>query len=203
MAVHAIKALTEVISASRETTMMGLQDELKAASQQLIAVGGKTLSLSSACDLFARFVTRTIDGIHAFDECKARIIERGNSFGITARKSRRAIADLGKAFVRDGSVVLTHSYSRVVAAMLLAAAAQNKRFSVIVTETQPDGLGFVFAEALRKEGLPVEIVLDCAVGKVMARVDFVLVGAEGVVESGGIINKVRWLVSDNQLPGAP
>lgn len=27
----------------------------------------------------------------------------------------------------------------------------------------------------------------------MEKVDFVLVGAEGVVESGGIINKVSWV----------
>ena len=42
-------------------------------------------------------------------------------------------------------------------------------------------------------GVPTVVILDSAVGYVMEKVDLVLVGAEGVVESGGIINKVcRW-----------
>ena len=35
------------------------------------------------------------------------------------------------------------------------------------------------------------MILDAAVGYVMEKVDMVLCGAEGVVESGGIINKVN------------
>ena len=34
------------------------------------------------------------------------------------------------------------------------------------------------------------MILDAAVGYVMEKIDMVLCGAEGVVESGGIINKV-------------
>ena len=39
-------------------------------------------------------------------------------------------------------------------------------------------------------GIPTSIVLDCAVGAVMDQVDLCLVGAEGVMENGGIINKL-------------
>lgn len=39
-------------------------------------------------------------------------------------------------------------------------------------------------------GIPVTVILDSAVGYYMERVDLVLLGAEGVVESGGIVNKV-------------
>lgn len=34
------------------------------------------------------------------------------------------------------------------------------------------------------------MILDAAVGHIIGKVDLVLVGAEGVVESGGIVNKV-------------
>jgi translation initiation factor eIF-2B subunit alpha len=54
--------------------------------------------------------------------------------------------------------------------------------------------GFVFRikthEALTKAGIPCAIVLDSAVAYVMDKVDFVLVGSEAVVESGGLINAV-------------
>ena len=45
-------------------------------------------------------------------------------------------------------------------------------------------------EALTAVGIPCTVVLDSAVAYVMDRVDFVLVGSEAVVESGGLINAV-------------
>lgn len=39
-------------------------------------------------------------------------------------------------------------------------------------------------------------MLDSAVGYIMDKVDMVFVGAEGVVENGGIVNKVRYLYID-------
>lgn len=43
---------------------------------------------------------------------------------------------------------------------------------------------------LEKENIPCKVIYDSAVGCKMEEVDMVMVGAEGVVESGGIINKV-------------
>lgn len=45
-------------------------------------------------------------------------------------------------------------------------------------------------ETLTAAGIPCTVVLDSAVAYVMDRVDFVLVGSEAVVESGGLINAV-------------
>ena len=41
-------------------------------------------------------------------------------------------------------------------------------------------------------GIPCTLVLDGSVGYVLEQVDLVLLGAEGVVESGGIVNKVMF-----------
>lgn len=46
------------------------------------------------------------------------------------------------------------------------------------------------AEALTAAGVPSTVILDSAVAYVMEKVDFVLVGSEAVVESGGLINAV-------------
>ncbi|KAL8180172.1 UNVERIFIED_CONTAM: Translation initiation factor [Gekko kuhli] len=46
------------------------------------------------------------------------------------------------------------------------------------------------AKALTKLGIPVTVILDAAVGYIMEKVDLAIVGAEGVVENGGIINKI-------------
>jgi translation initiation factor eIF-2B subunit alpha len=50
--------------------------------------------------------------------------------------------------------------------------------------------GIASAQALKQAGVPVTVVLDAAAAYVMERVDLVLVGAEGVVENGGIVNKL-------------
>lgn len=45
-------------------------------------------------------------------------------------------------------------------------------------------------EDLEAEGIPCTLILDSAVGYIMEQVSFIMTGAEGVVESGGIVNKV-------------
>lgn len=42
--------------------------------------------------------------------------------------------------------------------------------------------------------IPCKLILDAAIGFYMEEVDIVLVGAEGLVENGGILNKVYYLL---------
>jgi translation initiation factor eIF-2B subunit alpha len=76
-------------------------------------------------------------------------------------------------------------------AVFMRAISEGKRFSVIVTEARPGEIGYLTAQRLQEAKVPVSLVLDSAVAAVMDKVDLVLVGAEGIVESGGIINKVK------------
>jgi hypothetical protein len=48
-------------------------------------------------------------------------------------QARKTIAMLGQDFIRDGSVILTHGFSRVVLSILQLAASNKKHFSVICT----------------------------------------------------------------------
>lgn len=43
---------------------------------------------------------------------------------------------------------------------------------------------------LKGSGIECTLILDSAIGYIMESIDLVLVGAEGVVESGGIINRI-------------
>ena len=47
------------------------------------------------------------------------------------------------------------------------------------------------AEELTAAGISCTVILDASVAYVMEKVDVVMLGAEGVCENGGIINKVR------------
>lgn len=61
---------------------------------------------------------------------------------------------------------------------------------MLIAEGRPEGAGFQTAAALSKAGVPVTVVLDAAVGYHMEAADLCVTGAEGVLENGGIINKV-------------
>lgn len=192
VAVAAVRALTAVMRRSAASTMLGLTIELRAAADELKQDVGltTTISITAATELFLRYVTRTaLDFNEDFDECKRILIERGEKFALISSKSKKRIAENGRAFIRDGSQVLTHAHSRVVLELLLKAA-ENKNFKVYVTEGRPDCAGYVTASKLAAVGIPVELILDSSVAALMDKVDVCIVGAEGVLENGGIVNKV-------------
>ena len=127
---------------------------------------------------------------------KKEVVERGKFFVERAKQARTFIAKKAEFFIRDGSTILSHSRSSVVFSVLKHAADQGKRFNVIVTQTEPHKNGLEAArEMTAKLGIPVKVILDSSVAVVMADVDFVLVGAEGVTESGGIINRIGTYVA--------
>ncbi|KAH7296729.1 hypothetical protein KP509_26G036500 [Ceratopteris richardii] len=121
---------------------------------------------------------------------KARLIERGEQIGDISLKARKTIAMLGQDFIRDGSTILTHGFSRVVLSILKLAAANKKHFSVVCTEGRPDSTGLQMAKEMVAIGVPITLIIDSAVAYTMESVDMLLVGADGVVESGGIINMI-------------
>jgi len=56
-------------------------------------------------------------------------------------ESTSAIAKSAMRFVRDATTILAYGDSRAMCALLLAAAAADKQFSVIVAEGRPDNTG--------------------------------------------------------------
>jgi len=199
--VAAIKSLLGVIQRTKSETMMGLQKELKQATEDMlefandmrngVLLGGRShIPLASGCELFMKYITRCFLELPDFQSCMSQILERGQRFSDISLAARDSIATSGHAFIRPGAVVLTHGHSRVVSSLLIKAAT-NTHFEIIVLEGRPDASGAKSAARIfSKAGIPTTVVLDSAMAYVMERVDLVVVGAEGVMENGGIINKV-------------
>lgn len=53
-----------------------------------------------------------------------------------------------------------------------------------------DNQGEIMMKELQAESIECTLILDASIGYIMETIDFVLVGAEGVMESGGIINRI-------------
>ncbi|KAK7277028.1 hypothetical protein RIF29_18177 [Crotalaria pallida] len=188
-AVAAIRALAAVIRSSNATTMMELEFELKTASDSLKSWDTTSISLTAGCDLFMRYVTRTSAlEYEDFNSAKSRLIERAEMFGELSYKARKIIAMLSQDFIFNGCTILVHGFSRVVLEALKLAAQNKKLFRVFCTEGRPDRTGLRFSNELAKLDVPVKLLIDSAVAYSMDEVDMVFVGADGVVESGGIIN---------------
>ncbi|XP_046579399.1 translation initiation factor eIF-2B subunit alpha-like [Haliotis rubra] len=189
-AVAAIKTLLKFIEANKVETLSEMRERLKDAINTLTQTDSSVTSISSGCELFLRFITLANLQHSDFQECQKILVQRGNMFLQKVASSRQKIAKITHPFITDGSTILTHSRSRVVLQVLRDAAAARRRFKVYVSESLPDKSGIETCEELSALGIPTTVVLDAAVGYVMEKVDLVLIGAEGVVESGGIINKI-------------
>lgn len=186
----AIRTLLDVIKRSSAGTLIELSRELKAAVQLLTTQTDSSMpSVKSGCELFLRFITLAKFDMFAIDECREKLIERGQVFLERTLSSRQRIAENSQEFIVDGSVILVHSFSRVVLS-LLAYASKFKRFQVYVTQSEPDRSGLKMRDKLEQIGIPATCILDASVAYIMEKVTFVLMGAEAVVESGGIINKI-------------
>lgn len=138
-AVAAMNVLADWIKKSKATTMMELQIQLKTAAEHIESFAPDVIAITAGCELFIRYVTRSNTEIPNFQECRAALVDRSAYYKEMTLKSRNRIAELGETFIRDGSVVLLHGNSRVVLRVLQAAGESGKRFSVMVTEGQPDG----------------------------------------------------------------
>ncbi|XP_015182678.1 PREDICTED: translation initiation factor eIF-2B subunit alpha isoform X2 [Polistes dominula] len=147
-------------------------------------------AIASGSELFLRFITLATLDTPSFAECKRIMLHRGKVFYEKLVAARGKVAKVAAHFITDGSKILTHSKSRVVLQAMKEAAACNKIFEVYVTNSSPDNSGVEMCQNLTKMGISCTLILDSAMGYIMEQVDMVMVGAEGVSESGGIINKL-------------
>ncbi|KAK9457104.1 hypothetical protein V1511DRAFT_528457 [Dipodascopsis uninucleata] len=190
MPVAAIETLVVLLSKTEPATASELIDILAKAVTELKEGVQNSISLSAGCDLFQRFVLRNIQEYGDWEACKRELVKNGGLFLKRAKASRYKIAELGLPFIQDDDTILIHSHSRAVTELLLLAARRRVRFRVYVTESRPTFEGTASAKILRQHGIPVRLIVDGAVGWAIQKVDKIFVGAEGVAESGGIINRI-------------
>ena len=202
MPVAAIEALILLLSHSPPSTISETLSLLSDSTAALKAAIPNPIALSAGTDLFQRYLISTLapnlrgkgkgrSGAQAedFKTIRAHLLSNGRLFVKRAKEARGKIAEVARRFVRNGSTVLTSGGSRVVAAVLDTACEAGVRFKVIYacsSSHQPHEHDFV--RNLRKKSVPVASISAEAVAYAMGKVDMVFVGAEGVVENGGVIS---------------
>jgi methylthioribose-1-phosphate isomerase len=119
-------------------------------------------------------------------------------------EAARQIGRYGSPLLEDGDMVLTHCNAGALAtvgygtslAVVRAAVEQGKRISVIATETRPLLQGSrLTAFELAHDKIPVKVIVDSAAAQMMSRgvVDKILVGADRILKTGHVTNKIGTL----------
>lgn len=186
----AIRTLLKVLKHSKSETVQELRVCLQQAIDAMRSTETPVTAIASGSELFLRFITLATLDTPSIAECKGIMLERGKVFYEKLVAARGKVAKVAAHFITDGSTILTHSKSRVVLQAMKEAAVSNKIFEVYVTSSSPDNSGEEMCQSLTKLGISCTVILDSTVGYVMEHVDMVMVGAEGVAESGGVINKI-------------
>ncbi len=99
------------------------------------------------------------------------------------------IARRGAELIKADDVIMTHSYSSTVMAML-SAARETKDFSAIVTRSGPGRSGENIARELAGYGIRVTFIDDAAVGLYTPRTNKIIVGADRICADGKLVNGI-------------
>lgn len=200
MPVAAIEALAELLAATDASTVYETLDLVDIQSAWLKTKIPNSISLTAGIHIFRQFIVASLkpqsNFSGNFEALRRHLIKNTTLFVERAKKARESIANIGLNFVRDGHTVMTHGGSRVAGALLVKAAAMdrkggNVRFQIIyvMSEVRKKESKEIIA-SLRAAGVPVAEIPESAVAFCMNKVDLIIVGAEGVVENGGIISRM-------------
>jgi translation initiation factor eIF-2B subunit alpha len=209
MPIAAIEALVLLLTKEPSSTISETLDLLEKSTAILKKANPNPIGLSAGTDLFQRYLITTLQRpgqlgpAGDFKAIRTHLLSNGRLFIRRAKESREKIAAFGRGFIRDGCTVLTNGGSRAVASLLQKATADEGlpsavRFKVIYVLSsfkngddasgEPEGMETV--RALRAKGVPVSTIPESAVAYALGKTDMVIVGAEGVVENGGIVSRM-------------
>ncbi|TKA36989.1 hypothetical protein B0A54_11353 [Friedmanniomyces endolithicus] len=205
MPVAAIESLIVGLAKTPSTTVSETLDLVSKLTAKLKSGVSNPISLSAGTDLFQQYLISNLQRARGdFEQARNHLVQNGRLFIERAKAARETIAGFGKHFVRDGNTVLTNGGSRVVGALLRNAAESSNgsgrgsiRFRVIyVVSHSATGDSAEESEtaaniaALRERDIPVAEVPPTAIAYCMDTVTSCFVGAEGVVENGGVVSRL-------------
>ncbi len=138
--------------------------------------------LRNILKLFVR-EARGLEGEVQLGDLASSILEQIES-------DEKKIYGFGSQLIHDGSKVFTHCHSSTAVGILKEAKIQGKNFTVFTTETRPRYQGRITAKELAEAGIEVYHMVDSAAKYAIDGADLFLFGADSILPSGYLINKV-------------
>lgn len=189
------------IVAALGVALAAKRDPLRARERALEAIGLLSRTRPTARNLF--FALERMEGVIRSEPKDLPQALEAEAMRIWQEdlEANRAIGRYGAELLPEGSRVLTHCNAGALATggygtalgIIRRAFELGKVKEVLASETRPFLQGArLTAWELKKDGIPVRIVVEGAVGYLMAKgmVDAVVVGADRVTARGDIANKI-------------
>jgi methylthioribose-1-phosphate isomerase len=210
--VAAAMGLALAANASRTKNKEQFMQELQTAAEILRKSRPTAWNLFWAIDRVLRKARQTAGGP---SQIASQIVAEAQKIAQEDVETNHKIGEQGASLIDDGDQILTHCNTGTLAtvsygtalAPIRTAIGQGKRVRVIATETRPrlQGAKLTTYELLR-DGIPVTLIVDGAVGYVMkmGMVQKVMVGADRITKKF-VANKVgTYLIAlaarANQVP---
>ncbi|KAK5696304.1 translation initiation factor eIF-2B subunit alpha [Elasticomyces elasticus] len=186
MPIAAIESLILGLAQNSSTTVSETLDLVSKLTSELKTGVANPISLSAGTDLFQQYLLSNLQRARGdFETAREHLVQNSRLFVERAKAARETIAGVGRPFIRDGHTILTNGGSRVVGTLLKRAAESNdgrgSSGSTEENETIAD---------LRGSGIEVAEIPPTAIAYCMDMVTSCFVGAEGVVENGGVVNRL-------------
>ncbi len=186
-------ALTALRSAALKSKAASPQEffkELEENSRYLTKIRAASIPLANGLRQVVSEAKEALESGSDVEFMKQNVSRTTSGFEMKLEESIKEIAEIGARRLKFGDVIMTHSYSSSVIAILKKAQLQGKRLKVFVTETRPELEGRDVARELAAEGIDTTLIIDSAVSHFIEKSDKVLVGAEAVAANGAIVNKI-------------
>ena len=205
MPVAAIESLILLLSHSPSSTISETLSLLAHYTNILKSSVANPIALSAGTDLFQRYLISTLqspqpgnkggrtrggDTKDDFQAIRHHLINNGRLFAARAKEARSQIAHVARQFIQDGTTVLTYGSSRVVGAVLATALKSHACFKLVYVcdDATTTSTGLPPTLPSPSPELPIAVIPPSAVAHALSQVSMVMLGAEGVVENGGIIS---------------
>jgi len=147
-----------------------------------------------------RVLKKTQETSGSVDAVARAVVDEAQKIADEDVEINKKIGENGSKLIQNGDAILTHCNAGAFATVehgtalgvIRTAWTQNKRIKVYATETRPTLQGArLTAYELKRDGIPITLVTDGAVGYLMSKrlVNKVVVGADRVVRDA-VINKI-------------
>jgi ribose 1,5-bisphosphate isomerase len=187
---EALTALRTAALASTSKSPEEFTAELEENAKYLTNIRAASIPLTNGLRYVVSEVQQAKSRGATIQELKEVVSNSSMRFDRKLEESLQQISEIGARRLKDGDVIMTHSYSSSVIAILKKAHQQGKQFKVFVTETRPELEGQDVARELAAEGIDTTLIIDSAVSHFIEDADKVIVGAEAVAANGAIVNKI-------------
>jgi ribose 1,5-bisphosphate isomerase len=183
IATSAAQSLADFTTAYKGSDAKLIQ-ELEKKGKILKDARPTAVSLPNAVNYVIYLAKNTVDRKELVDKIHYFIDEQNNAL--------RRIGEIGSKRIEDGDTVLTHCNSMSALEVIKQAHSSGKHIRVVCTETRPRHQGYLTANFMADNKIPVTLVIDSAVRFVMGKldVDKVIVGADTIAANGAVVNKI-------------